>query len=62
MVNTTLRTIAVICSVAMCSSQHVPPQGELEEILHQADKRRQEYVGTFRNFTAIESRVYGTLG
>ena len=59
-VKTTVSIIAVIWAVIWSLAiglTQVPTQGELEDILREADKRRQEYVDTFKNFTAVETRV-----
>ena len=61
MVKTTLSIIAFIWAViwplAIGYLTQAPAQGELDDILREADKRRQEYVDTFKNFTAVETRV-----
>jgi hypothetical protein len=47
----------LVCLIATATAPHARAQIELEDILRQADKRRQEYVESFRDLTAVETRV-----
>ena len=48
--------VVVLCAVAMSAASQTP-RNELESVLQQADTRRKEYVETFKDVTAVETRV-----
>ena len=47
----------LVCLLVTASLPEARAQIDLEDTLRQADKRRQEYVESFRDLTAVETRV-----
>ena len=47
----------VVAALAFLSGEQGHAPSELEEILRQADKSRQEYVNSFRDLIGVETRV-----
>jgi len=52
-----LRTALVVASIAAAASAQTPNATGLQDVLRQADRRRADYVETFKSLTAVETRL-----
>ncbi len=52
-----IRKTLVVSLLAAATSAQTPNATELQDVLRQADRRRAEYVETFKSLTAVETRL-----